>query len=129
MLLLDAGLELVASGKPVPGKVAYYFSRDDANVLAHVKLGRADAGGINKEAVVHLPQFRTLSPESGYLPRHVLLVRDGVDYGELKKALLAMAADPAASDALAAMETPTGFSEFVGDPRETMDRVRAILDR
>jgi phosphonate transport system substrate-binding protein len=126
-LLLGVGLELVESAQPIPGKVAYYFSRGDANVLAHVKLGRADAGGIDRAAVADLPQFRILSPESGYVPRHVLLVRDGVDYGDLKEALLNMAADPDASDVLTAVETPTGFSEFEGDPREIMDEVQATL--
>lgn len=126
-LLLAAGLELVESAERVPGKVAYYFSRQDANVLAHVKLGRADAGGINKGAVADLPQFRILSPESRYVPRYVLLVREGVDYGDLKEALLNMAADPAASDVLTAVESPTGFSEFEGNPRKIMNEVKAAL--
>ena len=126
-LLLNAKLELIESTKPIPNKVAYYFSRGDENVLAHVKLGRADAGGIDRGAVAELPQFRILSPESGYVPRHVLLVRDGVDYDGLKEALLNMAADPHAADVLTAVETPTGFSAFEGDPREIMDQVRASL--
>ena len=128
-LLAGAGLDLIEANEPVPGKVAYYFSRSDPNVLAHVKLGKADAGGTSSEAVAHLPQFRILQPESGYVPRHVVLVRDGVDYGELKKALLSLAKDPAASDVLTTAETPTGFSEFEGDPREAMNHVRATLGR
>ena len=126
-LLLGAGLELVELAERVPGKIAYYFSGQDANVLAHVKLGRADAGGTNKGAVAHLPQFRILSPELRYVPRYVLLVREGVDYGDLKEALLNMEADPAASDVLTAVELPTGFSEFEGDPREVMNEVKAAL--
>ena len=128
-LLAGAGLDLIEANEPVPGKVAYYFSRSDPNVLAHVKLGKADAGGTSSEAVAHLPQFRILQPELGYVPRHVVLVRDGVDYGELKKALLSLAKDPAASDVLTTAETPTGFSEFEGDPREAMNHVRATLGR
>jgi phosphonate transport system substrate-binding protein len=126
-ILRSAGLELFESTRAVPGKVAYYFSRGDKNVLAHVKLGRADAGGIDKEAVAKLSQFRILPPESGYVPRHVLLVRDGIDYGLLKETLLNMAADPAASDILTKVETPTGFSAFEGDPRKIMDEVKANL--
>ena len=74
-----------------------------------------------------LPEFRILSPESRYVPRYVLLVRDRVDYGGLKEALLNMAADPDAADVLRAVETPTGFSEFEGNPREIMDEVKAAL--
>ncbi len=54
-LLQAAGLELVESSKAVPGKVAYYFARGDTNVLAHVKLGRADAGGLDRRAVAKAP--------------------------------------------------------------------------
>lgn len=126
-LLTNAGLQVVESAEPVPGKVAYYFSRGDDNVLAHVKLGRADAGGMDRGAVAKHPQFRALAPESGYVPRHVLLARDGVDYGQLKEALLRMAADPSASGVLEAAETPTGFSAFNGDPGEVMDEVKASL--
>jgi phosphonate transport system substrate-binding protein len=126
-LLRNSGLELIESTKAISGKVAYYFSRGDENVLAHVKLGRADAGGIDREAVAKLSQFRILSPESGYVPRHVLLVRDGVDYGDLKETLLNMAADPDASSVLTAVETPTGFSAFKGDPQKIMDEVKASL--
>ena len=64
-LLAGAGLDLIEANEPVPGKVAYYFSRSDPNVLAHVKLGKADAGGTSSEAVAHLPQFRILQPRVG----------------------------------------------------------------
>jgi phosphonate transport system substrate-binding protein len=127
-LLSNAGLELVESTEPVPGKVAYYFSGGDENVLAHVKLGRADAGGIDRTAVVGEPsRFRILSPESRYVPRYVLLVRDGVGHQDLEEVLLKMAADPDAADTLKNMEAPTGFSRFEGDPRRIMNEVKAAL--
>jgi phosphonate transport system substrate-binding protein len=115
-LLAEAGLELVESERPVPGKLAYYFSGDDENLLAHVKLGKADAGGVDRTAVTQLPDFRIVPPESGYVPRHVVLVRDGPDSGALKDALLKMAADPEASEVLEAIETPTGFAACTTRP-------------
>ena len=126
-LLAEAGLELVESERPVPGKLAYYFSGDDENLLAHVKLGKADAGGVDRTAVTQLPDFRIVPPESSYVPRHVVLVRDGLDSGALKDALLKMAADPEASEVLEAIETPTGFSEFEGDPSKIMNDLKAAL--
>jgi phosphonate transport system substrate-binding protein len=126
-LLTQAGLRLVEGTKPVPGAVAYYFANGDANVLAHVKLGRAEAGGLDKEAVARSSAYRILAPESGYVPRQVLLVRDGVDSGPLKQALLRMGGDPDAAEAMESLETTTGFSEFAGDPRAVMNQVRAEL--
>ena len=107
-LLAEAGLELVESERPVPGKLADYFSGDDENLLAHVKLGKADAGGVDRTAVTQLPDFRIVPPEFSYVPRHVVLVRDALDSGALKDALLKMAADPEASEVLEAIETPPG---------------------
>lgn len=126
-LLAQTGLRLVEATEPVPGAVAYYFANGDTNVLAHVKLGRADAGGLDKGALSGSADYRMLTPESGYVPRQVLLVRDGVDHDALKQALLGMAADADAAAALESMETQTGFSEFAGDPRAIMNEVRADL--
>ena len=57
-----------------------------------------------------------LTPESAFVPRHVVLVREGLDYAQLKKALLTAKDNPAAKDILKTIKTPTGFSEFEGDP-------------
>lgn len=127
-LLSSVGLELIESAKPAPEKVAYYFAGGDDNVLAHVKLGRADAGGINRAAAAAEPsRFRILSPESRYVPRYVLLVREGIGHEELEDVLLNMAADPDAAETLESIEALTGYSRFEGDPRRIMNEVKAAL--
>jgi len=121
-ILLSAGLELKESRKPIPGAVAYYFSKDDDNTLVQVKAGkRADAGGIKKSKVEKHPDFRMLSPESVHVPRHVVMVRKGVPNDTLKAVLLKMKNDPEAATVLEAIVTPGGFSEFQGDAFRTMD--------
>ncbi|MDJ0781732.1 MAG: phosphate/phosphite/phosphonate ABC transporter substrate-binding protein [Desulfosarcinaceae bacterium] len=121
-ILVGAGLTLSESSQPVPGQVAYYFSKDDDNTVAQVRAGKkADAGGIKKSAVDGNPEFRILTPESAYVPRHVLLVRKGVSFDRLKSLLLDAQNDPAASAALSAIKTPSGFSEFDGDPIAVMN--------
>ncbi len=48
-ILENEGLILKKSRKPVPGAVAYYFSKDDDNTVTQVASGkRAHAGGIKK---------------------------------------------------------------------------------
>ncbi|PCI27145.1 MAG: hypothetical protein COB67_09220 [SAR324 cluster bacterium] len=127
-LLDQAGLDLVKSRKPVSGKVAYYFSKDDKNTIFQVKSGKlAQAGGIQAIQVRGKSEFRLLSPESAYVPRHILLVKKGLDYLKFKQVLLAMKQDPAAQAALKSMKTPTGFSEFESDPLQTMQGVKKAL--
>lgn len=121
-ILENAGLKLKESRKSIPGHVAYYFSKDDDNTIAQVNLGRrADAGGIKKSEVEGSPDFRLLSPESVNVPRHVLIVRKGVPYDNLKEILLGMKNDPDGREVLAAIKTKTGFSEFEKDPVEFMN--------
>ncbi len=120
-LLLSHGLELKRSRAPAPGFVSYYFTKDDANTITIVLEGKkADAGGIKKTEVEGRPEFRMLSPESSYVPRHVVLVRKGVAHDRLKAILLNMKNDPTAKSVLNAIITPTGFSEFDGNPSEVM---------
>ena len=92
------------------------------NSIAQVKSGKkANAGGIKKKEVEGNPEFRLLTPESVYVPRHICLVRQGVSFDKLKNVLLNMKNDPDAAEALKAMKTPTGFSEFDGDPSQVMN--------
>lgn len=127
-LLTDAGLELVKSRKPVPGKVAYYFSNDDVNTLAQVKSGRvAQAGGIKASALDGKSEFRALEPGSAHVPRHVTLIGPNVDANALKELLLGMRTHTQAKAALKAMKTPTGFSEFDGDPVAELSTVAKAL--
>ncbi len=126
-LLQKAGYELAESTRPIPGKIAYYFAGTDANLIAHVQLGRAAAGGTDPVVVSKLPRFRILSPQSPSVPRHVMVVRPSVDHAELKVALLGMAQDPAAANVLKAIETPTGFSAFDRDPHRIMEEVKVNL--
>ena len=121
-LLVANGLEIKESKKPIPGVVAYYFSKDDDNTLYQVKAGKgADAGGIKKSKVEGKADFRMLTPESKYVPRHVLLVRKGYSSDKLKEILLAMKNDSKAKPVLKTIKTPTGFSEFGDDPEKTMN--------
>ncbi len=121
-ILISAGLKLKESRKPVPGYVAYYFSKDDDNTVVQVKAGKkADAGGIKKNAVGGNPDFRILEPESAMVPRHVVLVRKDFNYEQLKKILLDMKNDPAGAKVLKSIKTPTGFSEFSDDPIKIMN--------
>ncbi|GBC63070.1 metal-binding protein [Desulfonema ishimotonii] len=121
-ILENAGLKLRESRKPVPGFVACYFSKNDDNTIAQVRLGRkVDAGGIKKSEVENKPEFRLLSPESAYVPRHVLVVRKGLPSDELRNVLLGMKDDPDAQDVLKSIRTGTGFSEFDGDPAAFMN--------
>ncbi len=91
-------------------------SKDDDNTLTQVKAAkRAQAGGIKKSKVEGNSDFRIPEPASPMVPRHVVLVRKGVDAAPLKAALLGMKDGPVAKDALKAMTTPTGFSEADGD--------------
>lgn len=122
-ILRKAGLELQYSRKPIPGKIAYYFSLEDVNTVAQVKAGkRAHAGGIQKNYLANHPDsglFRVLD-ESVYVPRIVVLVREGINYDKLKKVLVEMQDDPAAQNALGQMNF-TGFCEFEGDPAQIMN--------
>ncbi len=119
---MNAGLQLVESNSPSSWVLSYYFSKDDNNTIAQVSAGiKADAGGIKKSEVEGNANFRILSPESEYVPRHVVLVRKGVSYEKLKAVLLNMKNDAAAKDALKGMKTPTGFSQFEGNPSEIMN--------
>lgn len=129
VLLERAGLKLKESNQPNEGVVSYYFSKDDKNTIAQVKLGdKAHAGGINKSKVEKDADLRMLSPESDYVPRNVVLVRKGVSPDKLAMVLLNMKNDPAAADILKELKTPTGFSEFVGDPSVIMNtKVRKAL--
>ncbi|MGK0290925.1 MAG: phosphonate transport system substrate-binding protein [bacterium] len=121
-ILESAGLKLKKSRRPVAGKVAYYFSKDDVNTLAQVKAGRrAKAGGIKRTALKGKSEFRMLRPQSVYVPRHVVLVRKGVSYKKLKKVLLGMRKDSKAKKVLKKIKTPTGFSKFRGNPTKTMN--------
>lgn len=116
-LLENQGLTLKKSRKPVPGAVAYYFSKDDDNTVTQVASGkRADAGGIKKTKVERKTEFRLLSPESIFVPRHVVIIRSEVPAGQLKSILLGMKTDPGATDVLKKIKTPTGFTEFKTDP-------------
>ena len=131
-ILEDAGLELKKSRKAVPGKVAYYFSKDDDNTIAQVKAGkRADAGGIKKGAVADDSELRLLTPESIYVPRHVTLIHKDVSSDtlmKLKKVLLGMKNDPKAKSVLKKIKTPTGFSEFTQNPSDVMNKqVRKVV--
>lgn len=129
-LLETAGLvpEESRNRKPVPGKLAYYFTSDDENTIVHVKAGRADAGGIKKGKVENDPEFRLLSPESAFVPRHVVTVRKDVEYDKLKSVLLNMKKDTVAVKVLEAIRTPTGFSEFDGNATEVMNtKIREAL--
>jgi len=93
-ILENAGLTLEQSRRPIVGKVAYYFSKDDVNTIAQVKAGRrAKAGGIKRTALKGKSGFRMLKPQSVYVPRHIVLVRKGVSYKKLKKVLLSMKRD------------------------------------
>ena len=117
----NAGLTLVESPEAVAGKVAYYFTKEDDNTVYHVKAGRkAQAGGIKKSAVDGNADFRLLQPESPFVPRHVVALRDGVDGTKLISTLLDMKNDAGAKDLLKELKTPTGFSKFDGDPIELM---------
>ncbi len=127
-LLATAGLTLKKSRKPIAGKVAYYFSKDDKNTMAHVRAGIANAGGIKKSEVVGKSEFRILVPESEYVPRHVVLVSSEVSYEKLKNVLLEMKTDSEGSKVLERIKTPTGFSKFDGDPVKIMNTtVRSAL--
>lgn len=121
-VIQKAGLVLEQSPTPVSGKVAYYFTEADVNTVAQVKEGkRAQAGGIQKgflEGHPDVEKFRILA-ESPYVPRLVVLVRKGVEVEALKKVLLQMNTDPAAQEALQQAKL-SGFTEFEGDPVETM---------
>ena len=120
-ILTAAGLDLKESKDPVPGSVAYYFSKEDKNTIYHVKAGKtADAGGIKKGEVEKDDSFRILA-ESPYVPRHVVLVRKGYSPEKLKEILLAMKSDTAAKPVLEKIKTSSGFSEFDGDPIEVMN--------
>jgi phosphonate transport system substrate-binding protein len=121
-LLLEAGLTLKESRRPVEGKVAYYFSNDDDNTIAQVRAGRVDAGGIKKTALENHSDFRILQPESIYLPRHVVMVRKGIPYDRLKAVLLNMKKDVDGQKILQKIKTPTGFSEFSDDPSMYFDK-------
>ncbi|MCP4351528.1 MAG: phosphate/phosphite/phosphonate ABC transporter substrate-binding protein [Desulfobacterales bacterium] len=122
-ILENSGMKLKQSRKPVPGVLAYYFSKDDKNTIAHIRAEKADAGGIKKAEVQGNPDFRTLTPESVYVPRHIVFVRKGVSSDKLKTILLNMKNDPAASDVLEAIKTPTGFSEFQGNADDIMNKI------
>ncbi|MCP4694562.1 MAG: phosphate/phosphite/phosphonate ABC transporter substrate-binding protein [Desulfobacterales bacterium] len=120
-LLTAAGLELKKFRKPIPGVVAYHFTKSDSNTIDEVAGGkRADAGGIKKSEVEGNPEFRMLSPESPLVPRHVVIVRKGIAHDRLKSVLLNMKNDPEAQGVLKTIRTPTGFSEFDGDPTQIM---------
>jgi phosphonate transport system substrate-binding protein len=127
-LLVQAGMTLTESRKPMEGKVAYYFSNDDDNTIAQVRAGRADAGGIKKAALENHSDFRILQPESTYLPRHVVLVRKGIAADRLRSELLNMKKEADAQKVLEQIKTPTGFSEFDDDPSTYFDtHVRRAL--
>lgn len=126
-LLQQRGYALAESAQPVPGKIAYYFAGTDANLIAHVQLGRAAAGGTDPVVVATLPRFRILQPQSPSVPRNVMVIRPGLDHAALKAALLGMAHDPDAAGVLNAIETPTGFSAFEGDPGRSMEEVKVSL--
>ena len=127
-ILTNAGLELKQSRKAIQGKLAYYFTKDDKNTIAQVKMGiKAHAGGIKTGKVKDNPAFRLLEPQSVYVPRHAVLVARGINYDQLKEVLLGMKNDPAAQDALQTAKTPTGFSEFDGDPGMVMNKVKKAL--
>ena len=121
-ILRNAGMELQYSRKPIPGKIAYYFTKEDVNTIVQVKTGkRAHAGGIQKNFLDKNSDyglFRVLA-ESPYVPRMVVLVREGFDYDKFKKILLKMKDDPAAQNTLKHMHF-TGFCEFEGDPAQIM---------
>lgn len=122
IILETAGLKLKESNQPNTGVISYYFSKDDDNTIAQVKAGdKANAGGINKRKVEGNSDFRLLYPESAYVPRHVVLVRKDVSSDKLARVLLNMKNDPAAADVLKEIQTPTGFSEFKGDPSLIMN--------
>lgn len=127
-LLVEAGLTLKESRKPMEGRVAYYFSNDDDNTIAQVRAGRADAGGIKKSALENHSDLRILQPESIYVPRHVVVVRKGIPSDRLKAELLNMEKDTDAQKILEQIKTPTGFSEFSDDPSKYFDtHVRGAL--
>ncbi len=110
-ILERAGLKLKKSRKPVAGAVAYYFSKDDDNTLVQVKAAKkAHAGGIKKGKVEGDANFRALKPESITVPRHVVVVRKGVDATALIAALKGMRDDPEGRKVLAKIKTKTGFS-------------------
>ncbi len=120
-LLLTSGLKLKKSRVPIPDFVSYYFTKKDANTIAIVMEGKkADAGGIKKVEVEGRSEFRMLSPESPYVPRHVVVVRKGIAFDRLKSVLMNMKNDPAARSVLETIKTPTGFSEFDGNPSDIM---------
>ena len=121
-LLETNGLKIQESKKPIPGVVAYYFSKDDDNTIYQVKAGKmADAGGIKKSKVEGSADFRILTPESSFVPRHVMLVRKDYPVDKLVEILLGMVNDSSAKPVLKTIKTPTGFSKFEGDPKITMD--------
>lgn len=128
-ILENEGLILKKSRKPVPGAVAYYFSKDDDNTVTQVASGkRAHAGGIKKSKVAGKSDFRLLSPESINVPRHVVVVRSQIPAGQLKSILLGMKTDPGAANVLKKIKTPTGFSEFKTDPVEQFNiQIRPAL--
>ena len=128
-LIKAAGLSVQKSDTPTPGVVSYYFSGDDYNTLVQVRKGnKADAGGIKVSMIEGKPYFRMLDPTSVMVPRHVVVVRKGLDHTRLVTVLLNMSTDPSAKVVLKRAKTPTGFSRFEDDPKQVMDTsVRAAL--
>ncbi len=119
VMLESVGLKLKESQQAVPGEVAYYFSKDDDNSIAQVKTKKADAAGMKKTKLKNQPDLRVLK-ESQNVPRHVVLVRKGVPFDKFLSVLLSMNKDPKAQDVLKSIQTPTGFSEFQGNPTSVM---------
>lgn len=121
-LIKEAGLEVIRSRAPVPGKVAFYFSDEDVNSLAQVRAQRpASAAGMSPGKVPGGGVFRILEPQSVYVPRSIVLVAPGFDSTQLEAVLLQMRDDPGAEAALQRAEFPVGFSRFDGDPVQVMD--------
>ncbi len=121
-LIRAAGLSLVESNFPTPGKISYYFTGNDYNTILQVRKGKkANAGGIKLSRIEGKTRFRVLTPHSVAVPRHVVLVRKGRDPLILEKILLKLSDDPSAKSILKRAKTATGFSRFNGDPAKIMN--------
>jgi phosphonate transport system substrate-binding protein len=133
--MLAAGLNPVekasAESSVRRAEVGYVFARDDDNIVQWVVGGKVAAGAVDNRAFLKIPDEArsqlVILAETERLPRHVVLVRSGLDprvVEALKTELLAMSESPAGLPVLEAFEATARFDEFPTDM--ALDRMRML---
>ncbi|MBC7812015.1 MAG: phosphate/phosphite/phosphonate ABC transporter substrate-binding protein, partial [Burkholderiales bacterium] len=112
--------------------IGYVFSGDDDNIIQWVISGRAAAGVSDSESYASIPEETrdqiVILAETEPIPRHVGLVRPGMDSALIEAitaTLLAMSENPDAQSVLEQFET-SQFDEFPEGLSVALDNMRAM---